>query len=292
MHAGTKVYFYLLFSSLFYGLGAVTEFIVIRHAPFGASLFLFAIGGFLFLPLFLKLSNAKVKPPKPIYWIFSGIASLVVSVFLVILYLGYARFTLASMYPLIGVAGLVFLLIDTVIYHKRIRSEKLLLLSFGVFLVTIGVYFAEIKDAKFQIQTLPFVLGIAALSGVGYYLQYYKIHKYTAGSKVLLEPVFLLLFALLFSIPVANVGLFYAFLGVFSGAMTLGGSAFELAAVNTEKAKTTEQYVIKKNFIINFENSDILIVLAGSILVGSYYPIEIFGGMLIVVGLVLIDALK
>ncbi len=44
--------------------------------------------------------------------------------------------------------------------------------------------------------------------------------------------------------------------------------------------------LIKRNFINDFEYSDTFLVLLGSVTIGSFYPIEIFGGLLIVAGII------
>ncbi len=274
-------YYYMVLSSILYGVGGITEFMVVKTINFGTSLILFAIGGFISLPSFLYFAKVKTKPRVPKYWLFSGVASLIVVLYALILYLGYLRFTLASMYPLVNISALIFLLIDLFRYHTKIRPKILILLLIGVTLVTIGAYFAETENSVFQISAVPFALAIATLAGVGYYLQYYRIHKYPVGSKVLFEPVFLLLFGLLFSPSFTGISVLYILLGLFSGIVFVGGSVLELAAISFLRTETTEQEVVKRNFINDFEYADVLIVLAGSILLGSYYPIEIFVGILL-----------
>ncbi|MGC9156627.1 MAG: hypothetical protein ACP5GD_00310 [Candidatus Micrarchaeia archaeon] len=108
------------------------------------------------------------------------------------------------------------------------------------------------------------------------------------------EPVFLLLFGLLFSpsFAFADISVVYLLLGLLSGIVFVGGSVLELAAVSFLRTEDTEQAVVKRNFINDFEYADVLIVLAGSILLGSYYPIEVFGGILIVSGLLIIDLIR
>jgi drug/metabolite transporter (DMT)-like permease len=289
-----RSYYYMVLSSILYGVGGITEFMVLKAINFGTSLILFAIGGFISLPSYLYFTKVKTKPKVPKYWLFSCVASFAVILYVLILYLGYLRFTLASMYSLVDISALIFLLIDLFRYHTKMRPKILALLVIGVTLVSIGAYFAETENSVFQVSAIPFALAIATLAGVGYYLQYYRIHKYPVGSKVLFEPVFLLLFGLLFSpsFAFADISVEYLLLGLLSGIVFVWGSVLELAAVSFLRTEDTEQAVVKRNFINDFEYADVLIVLAGSILLGSYYPIEVFGGILIVSGLLIIDLIR
>ena len=58
------------------------------------------------------------------------------------------------------------------------------------------------------------------------------------------------------------------------------------------KIRNSARMLIKRNFINDFEYSDTLLVLLGSVVIGSFYPIELLGGVLIVAGIVLIGRLS
>ncbi|MEM3846013.1 MAG: hypothetical protein QXU98_09955 [Candidatus Parvarchaeota archaeon] len=49
--------------------------------------------------------------------------------------------------------------------------------------------------------------------------------------------------------------------------------------------------VITRNFINDFEYADTLLVMLGSILIGSFHAIELLGGVLIVAGIIIIGRL-
>ncbi len=64
--------------------------------------------------------------------------------------------------------------------------------------------------------------------------------------------------------------------------------AVELKAVKINENVKLYKSVISKNFINNFTYLDTVLVLLFSIAIGSFVPVEIFGGLLIIFGVAII----
>ncbi|MGC9011268.1 MAG: hypothetical protein ACP5JN_03995, partial [Candidatus Micrarchaeia archaeon] len=68
--------------------------------------------------------------------------------------------------------------------------------------------------------------------------------------------------------------------------------ALELRAVEINENRKLYKSVVSKNFINNFTYLDTVLVLLFSVAIGSFSSIEIAGGLLIVVGVLVIALAK
>ncbi|MEM4098093.1 MAG: hypothetical protein QXS81_05345 [Candidatus Micrarchaeaceae archaeon] len=288
-----KAYMLMVLSTIFYAINGTVEFLVIKNMQLGATILSIGIGlligvvvaGFAFKMRF-RLRNARS-------YSIGAFSALMITGYTILLFLGYERYTLASIYPLIGLSALVFFLVDYARYRKALKSRQVLMLFIGVLFIVFGVFYAESNGYSFQLGTLPFVFGISIMAGIGYYLQFYKISRYSIGSKLVFQPVMLILAALLFISPFGHLQISYPYfgLGLFGGFIFALASAFELRAMKTTRTRGLGKGVIARNFINDFEYADTLLVMLGSILIGSFHAIELLGGVLIVAGIIIIGRL-
>ncbi|MEM4072289.1 MAG: hypothetical protein QXL63_03050, partial [Candidatus Micrarchaeaceae archaeon] len=277
-----KTYAFMIASTVLYAINGTIDYLVVKNMQLGLAMLSIAIGitlGIIAAGYAFKL-RFRLKDAKR-YYLGAFSAVMIVSYTMLLLF-GYTRYTLASIYPLIGLSSLVFFLIDFARYRKSLRPRQVALLAIGVLFVVIGVFFAESKGFSFQIGTLPFVFGISIIAGAGYYTQFYKIKKYSIGSKLVLQPVIFLPIALFVTFYIGGASLNYAYfgLGLFGGFTFSFASVFELRAMKLTKTRGIGRTVITRNFINNFEYADTVLVLFGSVIIGSYYPIELVGGAL------------
>jgi len=153
------------------------------------------------------------------------------------------------------------------------------------------VFFAESTGFDFNINTLPFVIGISTFAGIGYYMLFYKIKKYSIGSKIIFEPFLMLILALLFIHHTVIIPS-YMLIGIIGGVFFTLASAFELMAFKSTDTHLIRETVIKRNLINDFEYADTLFVMLGSVLIGSFTFEQIFGGVLIVIGIIILNYTK
>ena len=85
---------------------------------------------------------------------------------------------------------------------------------------------------------------------------------------------------------------YYFALGLIGGFTFAFASTLELRAMKISTTRGVAKTVLKRNFINDFEYADTLLVLVGSIAIGSYYPIELLGSVFIVAGIVVIGKLQ
>ena len=185
----------------------------------------------------------------------------------------------------------MFFAIDAARYRRFLAPSQAAVLVAGVALIILGIFYAESNSYRFQAGTLPFVILITLFAGVGYYMEFYRIRKYSIGTKLLFQPIFLLASGLFFAGPIFVNSPYFA-LGILGGFAFSLASAMELRAMKMTKARGNARMLIKRNFINDFEYSDTLLVLLGSVIIGSFYPIELLGGILIVTGIILMGMLS
>ncbi len=287
-----RVYKLIIASVFLYAVNGTIDYVVIKHLQLGTAILSIGIGFALGFAIVASASKLRFSLARRRYYAFSGSSALLIAGYTALLFLAYERYTLASIYPLIGLSALVFFAIDAAKYRKKVPPRKLAMLLVGVLLVAVGVFYAESNGFSFQVGTLPFVVGISVIAGVAYYMQFYRIEKYSVGSKLALQPVFLIIIALAFQPAIAGQSLAYAALGV------LGGSAFtlanflELRAMKASMTKSISRTVVRRNLLNDLGYLDTLLVLAGSLIIGSFLPIEILGGVLIFSGIVVISRIS
>ena len=150
------------------------------------------------LSLAVLLFEMRLRLKSGNYYLFGALSALLIVIYNLLLFIAYVKYTLASIYPLIGLSAFIFLIIDLLKYRSKLSRSLVITLLLAVSFIVSGVFFAESTGFDFNIKILPFVIGISAFAGIGYYMLFYKIRKYGAGSKILFQPLFMLLLALLF----------------------------------------------------------------------------------------------
>lgn len=278
-------------STLLYALNGTIDYLVIKRLPLSTSIISIALGvlaGFIVAKL---VFNLRVNVGNRSQYVFGAVTALMITAYTLLLFVAYRSYTLASIYPLIGLSALVFFAIDAARYRRFLAPSQAAVLVAGVALIILGIFYAESNSYRFQAGTLPFVILITLFAGVGYYMEFYKIRKYSIGTKLLFQPIFLLASGLFFAGPIFVNSPYFA-LGILGGFAFSLASAMELRAMKMTKARGNARMLIKRNFINDFEYSDTLLVLLGSVIIGSFYPIELLGGILIVTGIILMGMLS
>ena len=278
-------------STLLYALNGTIDYLVIKRLPLSTSIISIALGvlvGFIVAKL---VFNLRVNVGNRSQYVFGAITALMITAYTLLLFVAYRSYTLASIYPLIGLSALVFFAIDAARYRRFLAPSQAAVLVIGVALIILGIFYAESNSYRFQAGTLPFVILITLFAGVGYYMEFYRIRKYSIGTKLLFQPIFLLASGLFFAGPIFVNSPYFA-LGILGGFAFSLASAMELRAMKMTKARGNARMLIKRNFINDFEYSDTLLVLLGSVIIGSFYPIELLGGILIVTGIILMGMLS
>lgn len=278
-------------STLLYALNGTIDYLVIKRLPLSTSIISIALGvlaGFIVAKL---VFNLRVNVGNSSQYVFGAITALMITAYTLLLFVAYRSYTLASIYPLIGLSALVFFAIDAARYRRFLAPSQAAVLAAGVALIVLGIFYAESNSYRFQAGTLPFVILITLFAGVGYYMEFYRIRKYSIGTKLLFQPIFLLASGLFFAGPIFVNSPYFA-LGILGGFAFSLASAMELRAMKMTKARGNARMLIKRNFINDFEYSDTLLVLLGSVIIGSFYPIELLGGILIVAGIILMGMLS
>lgn len=278
-------------STLLYALNGTIDYLVIKRLPLSTSIISIALGvlvGFIVAKL---VFNLRVNVGNSSQYVFGAVTALMITAYTLLLFVAYRSYTLASIYPLIGLSALVFFAIDAARYRRFLAPSQAAVLVIGVALIILGIFYAESNSYRFQAGTLPFVILITLFAGVGYYMEFYRIRKYSIGTKLLFQPIFLLASGLFFAGPIFVNSPYFA-LGILGGFAFSLASAMELRAMKMTKARGNARMLIKRNFINDFEYSDTLLVLLGSVIIGSFYPIELLGGILIVTGIILMGMLS
>lgn len=289
----------LMLSTVVYALNGTLEYLLLRRFGLYPFFFLWSLGGLLSVPLLMHIMGMRNDLFKDVR---KHIPSIAGGAFLVLLnltlFMAFKLYALAGVYPLIAVSSLVFFAIDLARYKSRLNTSAIALTAAGIILVVAGTFFAESHGYSFNYFMLPFALAIILFAGFGYYLVFYNIRKYSVGSKVSaialasFIPSVFLLFAAPYSKIIQMAHPFYSMLAVFSGMLYVAAVAIELKAVKINENIKLYMSVISKNFINNFTYLDTVLVLLFSIAIGSFTPIEIVGGLLIVAGVIVITIAK
>jgi len=287
-----NIYVFMVLSTIFYAINGTIDFIVIKHLQFGVAVLSIAVGMLIGAVALAAGFKLRLHLKKRRYYAFSAVSALMIVLYSIILFFAYTRYDLAGIYSLIGLSALVFLFIDIVRYHKKVPTKQTFGLLLGVVLIVLGIFYAESNGQQFQVGTIPFILGIGVISGIGYYMEFYKIKKYSIGTKLIFQPVFLIPIALLLAPSISNANFGYIALGIVGGLLFSLASVLELRAMKTSSTKSIKATVIRRNYINDFEYADTMLVLAGSVLIGSYYAIQLLGGVLIVAGILVIGHVK
>ncbi|MCL5101890.1 MAG: hypothetical protein M1544_00835 [Candidatus Marsarchaeota archaeon] len=280
-------------STLLYAINGTIDYIVIKNAGLGLAMLSIALGIGLGVAVVGKPARLRFRLRLRNDYYLGAFSALAVVGYSVILFFAYTKYTLASIYPLIGLSALVFFLIDYFRYRKALSQRQTLFLLSGVLLIVIGIFYAESNQYSFQVGTIPFIIAISGISGVGYYAQFYKIKRYSIGSKLIFQPLFFVPVAVLFFVISGMRGFSYGYfaLGLFGGFVFILASLSELKAMKMSDRRKASKSVVLRNFINDFGYLDTLFVLIGSVIIGSFYPVELFGGIFILIGILLIGRL-
>jgi drug/metabolite transporter (DMT)-like permease len=289
----------LVASTFVYALNGTFEYILIRSFNLYLFFFIWSLGSMLSLPIIIRamkmrndlFSNLRRHLP-------SIVGGVLLVVFNLSLFMAFKIYYLAGVYPLIATSSLIFFGIDVARYKRRLSKREIGIVTLGIMLVIIGVYLAESNGSlSFDFATLPFVIVIMLFAGFGYYLVCYNMRKYSVGSKIssisissFVASLFILFFApagaFAKTSPVLALGVLAA------GAFYIIAVALELRAVEINENRKLYKSVVLKNFINNFTYLDTVLVLLFSVAIGSFSSIEIAGGLLIVVGVLVIALAK
>ena len=273
-----------------YAVNGTIDYIAVSKLPLGSAILSIGLGILLGFIASKFVFGLRVTGQGRIQYVFGIATALMIMAYTLPLFIAYKSHTLASIYPLIGLSALVFFAIDAIKYRRLLKPRQTAVLLAGVILIVLGIFYAESNGYAFQVDTLPFVFVITIFAGIGYYMEFYRIGKYSIGTKMLFQPILLIIAAFFFEGPV-YVGNGYFALGILGGFAFAFASVMELRAMKITKTRGKAKMVIRRNFINDFEYSDTLLVLLGSVIIRSFYPIEIIGGILIVAGIVVISRL-
>ena len=285
-------YIALISSVILYSINGTLDYIVISKIGLGGAVLSISLGMLLGVVFLIPVFKYHLRPKKASYLLFSSSTAFFMVVYNLLLFIAYLRYNLASIYPLIGLSALVFFVIDAIKYKRKLPMQLVKRMGFAVFLVALGVFFAESTNFSFRLGTLPFVIGISLFAGIGYYMNLYKIRKYSIGAKVAFRPVFMLLFALMFFKSTTPINNPYFILGVLGGFMLVLAVFLELKAMKINNTLSIKETVITRNFINDFGYLDTVFVLIGSIIIRSFTYEEVFGGLLIFVGVLYLEHMR
>ncbi len=293
MISSSRLYAIVIASTLFYTINGVVDFVVIKNLGIGLAALYIGIGMLIGVIFSIPLFKMRLRLKKTHYYAFGAISALLIVLYNLLLFIAYINYTLASIYPLIGLSALIFLVLDLALYRKSLPKGIVSSLLIAVALVVFGVFFAESAGFQFDIDVLPFVFGISIFAGIGYYMEYYKIEKYSIGSKIVLQP-FILIIAALFFIKVWKFSLYsiYPYIGIAGGFSFILAVSLELHAMKMSNTISIKKTVISRNMINDFGYADTLFVLIGSIIIGSFTCEQIFGGLLIFTGVIMLAHLR
>ncbi len=299
MEKGGKTLALLIASTFVYALNGTFEYLLIRSFSIYLFFFLWSLGSILSVPIIIRAMRMRndllsdIRKHLP-----SIVGGVLLVVFNLSLFMAFKSYYLAGIYPLIATSSLVFFGIDVAKYKRRLSKSEVSIVTLGILLVIIGVYFAESSGSfAFDFAALPFIIVIMLFAGFGYYLVFYNIRKYSVGSKIssisissFAASFFILLFAPANAFagikPVLALGVLAA------GAFYVAAVALELKAVKINESRKLYKSVVSKNFINNFTYLDTVLVLIFSVAIGSFSISEIVGGLLIVFGVVVIALAK
>jgi drug/metabolite transporter (DMT)-like permease len=287
-----KILGLLAISTVAYSVAAVLSFSAVINLPLQDAVFMIAAGFSMGYLLLSRLFRLNATPQQMNAFNVSGGAITAVSVLIV--YMAFTRFTLASVYPIVAAAVVVFFAVDYIRFRKRISGLEAGALGLGVLLVFLGTFFTESRGFTFNMDTLPYVIGIVITGGIGFYLMLYNIERKNAGARSASMPMTMAVLALggmaAFGLG-APMALFLA-IGMIGGFFLSIAIISELVAMEREESRSMKKNLISRNFVNNFTYLDVVIVLAMSVLLRSYTVQEVIGGLVVVAGVIIIGFVR
>lgn len=280
-------------STISYGIAGVIAYKGIKAMPLYAFILVYGIG--LVIGLFLTTLAFGMRFRIPIKDYSIGLmAAFFIAVELFTLFYSYKHYDLAGIYPFIALSTLFFLGIDIAVYRRRLPRKMVSVLLFGVLLIIVGTFVTGSSGLVFNVSLLPIIMLLAIAGGLGDYLLFYKPKRYTLGSKMLSDVLVFLLFGTIISAlhpsgfgTMAGVG--YALL---AGILGVVGTFLDVHAIDIYKRVGIVNNVAERNFINDFAYMDTVLVLIGSVVIGSFTLQEVAGGIAIIMGVFVLDRAK
>lgn len=283
--------FFIILSTIAYSIGGVLSYIGIVRMPFYSFALLYGVGMLLgiatmAMPLKMRFRRSRKR------YAFAIASGLIITAYLYVLYFSYRYYRLAAIYPLLALSVLVFFGFDMLLYNKHIPKTMAYFILIGVVLVAFGSFVTGSVGFSFNVGLLPFIVVFAFGGGAVDYLYFYKIDKYSIGSKTLSFAIIFSILAFLYTAVngfMLDTSLNVALIALISGFINICALIFSLHAMKLYKSKSIAGGVVERNFINNFTYLDTVFVLVGSIIIGSFTYQEVLGGIIIVVGVFVIE---
>jgi drug/metabolite transporter (DMT)-like permease len=293
-----RILLMLVVSTIAYSISSVFAYLVAVRLPIPITILSIQVGFLACTLIFWRLSRdrADPRPSKSniAVWVY-GISFAITGVFL---FYSYKSYSLANIFPLLEGGILVFLALDFMFHRKVLAGNRILVLAGGVGVVFLGTYLAESTRLAFNLSTLPYAVGIILFSGIGYYALANKTGKIKEESKNLAFSVAAIASALVLlclyhgSALFASVQAIPFAAGIISGFFLCIAFSMEMRAVKHSMTGSERRNVFLRNFINNFTELDTVVVLIASVLIGSYTYNGLFGGALIVIGVLVIGFIQ
>jgi drug/metabolite transporter (DMT)-like permease len=293
-----RILLLLLISAVAYALSSVIAYIAAVNLPASIALISTRVGFFIAVVAFLMIRRERIdlgfSRSGLVSWVY-GISFAFVGL---LLFLAYQTQSLSNIFPVIEGGVLVFLFLDLVFHHKKLRLREIILLLTGVLIVFCGTFFAESSGFHFQLSNLPYAIGIILFSGVAYYALENNTKKVTEGSKQIAFVIAgLVLYTAVLALyhgpaVLARYSNWFFLVGAVAGALLCLAFSMEMRAVKAAMTGDEKKDVVFRNFINNFTELDTVIVLLASIAIGSFTYDGLLGGGLIVLGVVILSLIR
>lgn len=284
-------------STVVYAANGVLEYVLLRGVSLYVFFLLWSIGTIFIVPFLLRPAvtrQNRVHSNRGLSASLAGSAFLVV--FNVTIFLAFKLYLLSEIYPLIALSSLVFFFLDVAVFKSQLGKRIKVIVPAGVLSVILGVYLAGGAGWKgFNIGLLPFVFIVPISTGIGYYMLSFNLTDYSSRFKSGLIVVISVISSFtLFALKGGGVfpDLGKSFLIAVTGALYVTAVHLEMLALRLNEGLKKAKNVAMKNYINNFTYLDTVLVLIGSVAIGSYTLSALFGGGLIVTGVIVISMAK
>ncbi|MDE1833295.1 MAG: hypothetical protein KGH58_02650 [Candidatus Micrarchaeota archaeon] len=292
-----RIILLLLISTLAYAFLNIFTYTAIQHLSLNGYLLGLGIGALVSALVIIRSGGMSFsrKGMRGLALELSGGAALALSSIGV--YALYRSSSLAGGMPLLGASVIVFLAIDFLFFSKEMRRKEAVYLVAGVLAVAVGIFVAQSHGFVFNYSILPILLFIMVSQGAGYYLFLYGARRESSGTRLLAFPVFIIITgigsAALYSGPLLGGISALPLASVIIGGMLLSlAVGFEVVAALPVKGAGRWGDIVGRNLANGFTYMDILVVLAWSVLLSSYTPQEILGGLIILGGVLALNKIS
>jgi hypothetical protein len=293
-----RILLLLAISIASYAISSIIFYLVAVHMPLSIGYASTRVGFLVAAITLMLISGEKIdlgfSRSGRVSWIY-GICFGLVGI---LLFAAYKSNTLASIIPLVEGGILVFLVLDLVFHRKKLSTKQILMLVLGAVVVFMGTFFAESSGLVFNLSVLPYAIGLMVTAGVGYYALANNTKHVNESSKqfafVISGLIIVGLLLLFYHSPSVLRGYSNTFflLGAIGGFLLCIAFAMEIRAVKYSMTGNEGKNVLLRNFINSITELEIVIVLIGSVAIGSFTFEALFGGALIVVGVIVLGAIK